>query len=430
MHLSARFEHALLAVESEHDVHCMLEITSPAAPGADTRTPLDVALVIDRSGSMAGRKLDVTRECATFLARRLAPTDRIALITYDDQVRLVAPLANPASTLAPAIASIVPGGQTNLSGGWMKGFEVLGAADERGAIRKILLLTDGLANVGVTDAPSLVSLALGAVEHQRVGTTTIGFGDDFDEDLLTAIGEAGAGNAHHAASPDDAPGIFAKEFEDLVSLVAQNLSVEVRGSEHVQVLGVLNEFPCVQVDGGVQTQLGDAYGGETRRVVFALHVPSLPTLGPATIGEVVLRYVSIGEQIEQHETRIPLNVNLVSSDEAAAAGLDTEVSEEVVILRSAKAQRDARGRAQVGDFDGAKTVLREAADDLRSHAAGSPNADELERLAADIEEDLPFLEEGVFDASSSKRIHYKQAMSSQRRLQQAREAERRRKEQP
>ena len=287
MHLSARFEHALLAVESEHDVHCMLEITSPAAPGADTRTPLDLALVIDRSGSMAGRKLDVTKECAAFLARRLAPTDRIALVTYDDQVRLVAPLANPASTLAPAIASIVPGGQTNLSGGWMKGFEVLGAADERGAIRKILLLTDGLANVGVTDAPSLVSLADGAVQSQRVGTTTIGFGDDFDEDLLTAM--ATGGSAHYAASPDDAPGIFAKEFEDLVSLVAQNVSVEVRGSEHVQVLGVLNEFPCVQVDGGVQTQLGDAYGGETRRVVFELHVPSLPTLGPTTIGEVQIR---------------------------------------------------------------------------------------------------------------------------------------------
>ena len=86
------------------------------------------------------------------------------------------------------------------------------------------------------------------------------------------------------------------------------MSVEVRGPEHVQVLGVLNGFPCVQVSGGVQAQLGDAYGGETRRVVFALHVPSLPMLGPTTIGE----------QIEQHETRIPLNVNLVSSDEAAA----------------------------------------------------------------------------------------------------------------
>ena len=108
-------------------------------------------------------------------------------------------------------------------------------------------------------------------------------------------------------------------------------------------------------------------------------------------------------------------MNLVSPDEAAAAGLDTEVSQEVVILRSAKAQRDARGRAQQGDFEGAKTVLREAADELRSHAAGSPNADALTRLAADIEEDLPFLEEGAFDASSSKRIHYKQMTSSYRR---------------
>lgn len=247
---------------------------------------------------------------------------------------------------------------------------------------------------------------------------------------LVARSPETTGNAHFAASPDDAPGIFAKEFDDLVSLVAQNVSVEVRGSEHVQVVGVLNEFPCVQVDGGVQAQLGDAYGGETRRVVFALHVTWLPTLGPTTIGEVVLRYVTIGEQIEQHETRIPLNVNLVSSDEAAAAGLDTGVSEEVVILRSAKAQRDARGRAQVGDYEGARSVLREAANELRSRAAGSPNAEELERLAADIEEDLPFLEDGAFDASSSKRLHYKQMTSSYRRLQLRKEELERRKEQP
>jgi hypothetical protein len=197
----------------------------------------------------------------------------------------------------------------------------------------------------------------------------------------------------------------------------------VRVSEHVQVLGVLNEYPCVQVDGGIQAQLGDAYGGETRRVVFRLHVPSLPTLGPATIGEVVLRYVSIGQTteqaIEQHETRIPLNVNLVSADEAAAAGLDTEVRDEVVILRSAHAQRDARERADHGDFDGAKTVLREAVDDLRSHAAGSTtHADELRRLADDLETDLPMLEPGAFDAMTSKSMHYRNIRSLHRRISQ------------
>ncbi len=83
-----------------------------------------------------------------------------------------------------------------------------------------------------------------------------------------------------------------------------------------------------------------------------------------------------------------------------------------------------------GAIEGAKSVLREAADELRTHAAGSPNAEELKRLAADIEEDLPFLDEGVFDASSSKQLHYKQMTSSYRRLQLRNEALERRKEQP
>ena len=175
------------------------------------------------------------------------------------------------------------------------------------------------------------------------------------------------------------------------------------------------------MDGGIQAQLGDAYGGETRRVVFRLHVPSLATLGPATIGEVVLRYVSIGGtgegSIEQHETRIPLNVNLVSADEAAAAGLDTEVRDEVVILRSARAHRDARERADHGDYDGATTVLREAVDDLRSHAAGSTtHAAELARMADDLETDLPMLEADRFDATLSKSMHYRSVSNLHRRL--------------
>ena len=121
--------------------------------------------------------------------------------------------------------------------------------------------------------------------------------------------------------------------------------------------------------------------------------------------------------IEQHETRIPLNVNLVSADEAAAAGLDTEVRDEVVILRSARAQRDARERADHGDYDGAKTVLRDAVDDLRSHAAGSTtHAAELARMADDLEGDLPSLEPERFDAMSSKSMHYRSVSSLHRRL--------------
>ena len=143
-------------------------------------------------------------------------------------------------------------------------------------------------------------------EASNVGTTTIGFGEDFDEDLLTAIADAGRGNAHYVPTPDAAPAIFAGEFEGLMSLVAQNVSIEFRMSEDVAFLGLLNEFPAVGVPGGVQVSLGDAYGDERRRIVFQLHVPRLETLGAQRVAEIVLRYVSVGEQIAAHEVTIPI----------------------------------------------------------------------------------------------------------------------------
>ena len=270
MDANIRFDHQFLAVESEHAVHCMLELDVPDAARREPRAPLRIALVIDRSGSMAGRKLDVAKQCATFLARRLDADDELALVTYDDQVDLVRALA-PADATATgaAIDGIWPGGTTNLSGGWLKGLEELGRADD--GVRRVLLLTDGLANVGITDHDELVSLASGT--KAQASTTTIGFGDGFDEDLLTAIADASGGATYFAEDPDDAPGIFAEEFEGLTTLVAQNVSVEICPTEEVELLGVLNEYPTVDVPGGVQVQIGDAYGGERRRIVFELRIP-------------------------------------------------------------------------------------------------------------------------------------------------------------
>ncbi|MGZ8733968.1 MAG: vWA domain-containing protein [Acidimicrobiia bacterium] len=218
MQANVRFDHHLLAVESEHTVHCMLELDAPAAPAAE-RPPLQLALVIDCSGSMTGPKLSAARTCAGFLASRLTPADQLALVAFDDDVQLVAPLApvDPA-TLAAGIAGIRPGGMTNLSGGWLKGIEELGRATGDGT-RRVLLLTDGRANVGITRRHQLLQIAAAGKGH--AGTTTIGFGEGFDEDLLGGIAEGSGANAYFAETPEDAPGIFAAEFDGLASLVAR-----------------------------------------------------------------------------------------------------------------------------------------------------------------------------------------------------------------
>jgi Ca-activated chloride channel family protein len=368
-----RFDHELLSVETDNDVHCMFELHVPAPPQQSERAPLRIALVLDRSGSMGGAKLEVAKQCAKFVAHRLLPTDLLSVVAFDDTVDLVAPLSANHAQTEDAITWLLPRGQTNLSGGWLKGLEELRRTDD--GVRRVILLTDGQANEGVTDRAQLASLATGTKE--QAATTTIGFGEGFDEDLLAAIADNSGGATYFAANPDDAPGIFAEEFEGLSTLVAQNVSVEIRPSANVELLSVLNEYPITEVPGGLQVQIGDAYGDEQRRLLFQFHVPQVATLGPARVADVILRYVSVGDQLIAHETTVPVVVNLVSADEAAAAELDREVEEEVVLLQAARARREATELADSGDFHGAQRVLKSAAEALRRSEAGSQRAAEL-----------------------------------------------------
>jgi Ca-activated chloride channel family protein len=313
------------------------------------------------------------------------------------------------------IASIPPGGQTNLSGGWLKGVEELRRASGDGP-RKVLLLTDGQANVGVTDTPSLAVMA-GNAQAQGAGTSTIGFGHDFSEELLTAMAEAGGGRSWYAANSEDAPGIFAEEFEGLLHLVAQNVSVEIRPTEEVKVLGVLNDHPQVPVPGGVQVQLGDAFADESRRVVFEFHVPDMARLGVATIAEIVVRYASVGGQVALHQVTVPVTVNLVSADEAARSQADADVTEEVVVLKAARAQQEAVRLADEGQFVAAKSLLESTAGELRKRAPHSDRANELLEQAGTLDESAQMMSPKAFDAASRKTMHYDAYQRRQRRKQ-------------
>jgi Ca-activated chloride channel family protein len=392
-----KIDHELLAIENEHSVSGMLELIAPDAP-TGTRLPLHIALVIDRSGSMSGEKLDAAKDAARFLVQRLGADDRLAIVTFDDDVDLVLPLGPvETATAEQAIASIHCGGSTNLSGGWLKGIEELGRGADTDALRRVLLLTDGQANCGITDRDQLVSLANGT--KAQTATTTIGFGAGFDEDLLQQIADGAGGASYYVESPEDAPGVFAEEFEGLASIVAQNLSVEIVAGDDVKLLGVLNEYPIADVPNGLHVQLGDVFGGDRRRIVFQMLVPGVAELGVKRIAELTVRYVETGKQIAQHEISVPVTVNLVSADEAAAAEADHEVVEQVTILMAARARKEAREFADRGDYDGAAERLRPYAMELR--ALGSPAA----TLEAELlEEHIGGFGARTYDSSMRKRM--------------------------
>jgi len=329
-----RLEHNLISVDYDQRLHVMLELAAPEAAG-EGRPPIALALVVDRSGSMHGPKLRAAAACAVWLAERLRPDDRLALVSFDDQVAVhVPPVPAGSGGVANAGRGLRPGGSTNLSGGWLRARQLLEPLGDVAA-RRILLLTDGLANVGITDAAQLVGLAEAAA-GKGVTTTTIGFGDGFDEDLLTAMADAGRGAAHHAASPDDAASVFAEEADDLAALAAQNVSVAIRPTHpNATGVGILGDWPVHAVGDALRVELGDAYAGRTRRLVLAIDVAGLADLGPCQVAELVVEYTAIGDEVAQHTLHMPVTVHVADAAQDEAAGIDTEVREEVAILAAA-----------------------------------------------------------------------------------------------
>jgi Ca-activated chloride channel family protein len=397
MEADVSFDRTLVAVQVDDIVHVMLELTAPVAPEAQRR-PLDLVLVLDRSGSMGGAPLASVKEATQQLIRRLGADDRLAVVAFDDNAQLVLDLrCHDVDAACDRIARITTGGSTNLSGGWLKALEIVRAHGRADALKRIVLLSDGHANVGITDPQALAELAASA-NADAVSTSTIGFDDGYDEVLMAAIADAGAGNDYFCGGPDQAPAVFAAEFEGLLSVVAQNVSVELRPSDAVAEWGVLNEFPIVHVDGGMQVQLGDAYDGERRRVVAAMQIVPQAAPGPITVGEIVLRWASVVGQVALHTVTIPLVIG-VTDGPLDAVPVNPEVVEQVHVLKAAAERRKADEAMRRGDLGGAAASFRIAA----SMIAARPAYDDGE--VAELLADADRLDAGDVDQNLVKRQH-------------------------
>ena len=397
MEPKVRFDRTVIAVESDGVVHLLVELQAPEA-AASERPPLDVVLVIDKSGSMSGAPLDSVKSAVAHLLRLAGPDDRIGVVAFDDHVELVLPLAIHDTDAAIArVQQIADGGSTNLSGGWLKGIEMLEASPRDDALRRVVLLTDGQANVGERNPDRLAGVA-GAARSRNITTTAIGFGDHFDEQLLALIADTGAGNDYWCAGPDHAPQIFNDEFEGLAATVAQNVSIELRPVDAIVDYGVLNEFPITRVEGGMQVALGDAYGGERRRLVAMLVLPEPRDEGAFALGEAIVRWTTVGDDIELHTVTIPLAIGVSSDPDAVDSGADPEVIEHVNVLRAAEERRKAQEFIDSGDYDSASGALESAALLLESTSVELSMIDELRT-------DAKRLSVREWDSMSSKKMN-------------------------
>src|SRR5678815_1496774 len=163
MHHTVLVDYELVVAQQGFIVRALLKLEGKA-PTPDNRIPLNLSVVLDRSDSMAGDKLAAARDAAAMLVQRLHPTDTVSVVAYDDEVITVAEPATgeTQATLPNQIQHIQAGGSTNLSGGWLRGRELVARLKREGGVNRIVLLTDGLANAGITEPDKLLGLCRNA----------------------------------------------------------------------------------------------------------------------------------------------------------------------------------------------------------------------------------------------------------------------------
>ncbi len=336
----------------------LVRLTAPRLPQA-TRKPLNLCLVIDRSGSMAGEKLRQTVASAQYVVRRLAPRDVLSVVQFDERVKVViAPRpVQDAAHLCARLARLRPGGATNLSGGWLRGAACLREHASPDSVNRVLLLTDGQANHGVTDPRVLIRHAAELTE-EGITTTTLGYGDDFQEDLLTALANAGRGNAYHVATADQAPGIFAQELEGLLAVAAQNVRVTLEPQVAGCAIALLTAQAHRRTPRGLTVPLGDLVSGEARSLLFRLRVPAVAGADPIVLASVRVAYEAVGEGIQARQETRDLLLGLVPASQAATVPADATVVRELLILQAARVLRHAIAQADAGDVPGALQHLQ------------------------------------------------------------------------
>ena len=259
--------------------YAWLRIEVPRKPQAASRPPLDIALVLDRSGSMGGEKIALAREAAKRVVALLRDTDRCAFVAYDDEV--ITPVRSGFVTdahrqlLYSALDELEARASTDLFGGWTAGAEEV-SADAEGRIRRVLLLSDGLANQGLVDHAQILP-HVRELAQRGVGTSTFGVGRDFDELLMAGIAEAGSGHFYFIEQARQIPDFLTSELGEILATVARSASVRIAAPQSIRI-DCINELPTSHE----AFDLGDLAEGSTIDLCFALEIPETFE-GPLTL---------------------------------------------------------------------------------------------------------------------------------------------------
>jgi Ca-activated chloride channel family protein len=401
---------ASLTAETDRDLiregarsvrYVRIVLDAAKAPAGTTRSPLTLALAVDRSGSMNGPRLALAKQAVATVLRMLSPTDAFSLIWFDDEITASVAPTRPATPAAVAEAiraaqAVAAGGTTALHAGWLAAASTV----ERAApgappqITRCLLITDGQANVGLQSPTELAAETRRMLAQRGVVTSCLGIGEGYNDELLRAMADACDGQAYHVDDASGLPAVLAREVGDALTIVGRAVELQVRPTDGVRV-EVLGHFSNRWTGRHLAISLGDLATSQQLELVLRVTMPSGPTLlDPSPSVEITAW--SAGEPC----VVAPARAQWQFADNARCDQQPrrTDVDQTVATAYAALAREQAGDLAR-HDNAAAAEVLRKASRRIKSYAGTDPV---LNALAEALELEAMQIARGI-DEGSRKR---------------------------
>lgn len=376
----------------------LMKIIPPEPEMENKRPSLNIGLVIDRSGSMQGKKIQYARQAACYAVEQLLPSDRISVTIYDDRIDTLIPsaLATNKPEIIRQIQRITPRSMTNLHGGWVEGGVQVSKYLNSEQLNRIILLSDGLANHGETN-PDIIASDVLMLAQQGVSTSTMGVGDDYNEDLLEAMATTGDGNYYYIESADQLPEIFDMEMQGIIGLLGRNVTLRIEPQGDVEVVDVFNDFSLTRQG---EFKLPNLVMGNPFTVLVRLQVPAIPQSTP-------LCYFRLAwdepDRPDRQKLRVGLELPIVLASELDEFPLNADVQREVAVMLSARSKKEATKKVEEGDYAAATDMLMEA----KALVVQAPNSLLMEQEARSLDELNVDLQARQFD-KYQKRAKYEE----------------------
>ncbi len=395
-------EKTKLAEGAEQNIDVLVRVTPPEIETPSERPKMNLSLVLDRSGSMGGEKIEQAKAAAAHCIEQLLPIDRVSLVIFDDSIETLipsAPAGNP-ELYKRLIAAIRTGGSTALHEAWVRGGIEVSEHLEKERVNRVILITDGQANVGETRIDRIVAQT-GELARRGVSTSTIGIGRDFAEDLLVPMAEAGEGNPWHVEEAADMVRIFETELGGALNQIGREVSMKLTAANGVRITDVMNDF--ARDDAG-NYLLPNLIAGRPLEIVVRVKVPAGRAGESMPLFDVELAYTD-QRSAKTHSVSAALTAEFDTAAAVEALAVNADVGKAVVLLSNARARAEAIEAMDQGDYEGALYFVQSAYDKAERVLMSMPTP-ELSMEVSNLRSELDSLGLRDEDVMTRKKLMY------------------------